>query len=539
MHDDHPEAPGPSPRSPSAAGTPRLERRRRVRAVLKASVLAVIAGATVVSAVRLAVDASGRRRTPEGSSTPPPPGVPARSTPVGSPPQPSRAFPDVPSDVRYVFIGGGAIPESTEVSLEQDLLLAEGVLSGPGAILFAGGAGTFSVRELDPDLEEEAALRTRIGDVLHPRAGRRSRYRPSPVSARPATRKDVEAVLTAALAGSGAPLTVYVAAHGEKGSEPRNNYVSLWGDGALTVERLAELHEAAPRPLRLVSATCFSGGFAELAFHRADEKRGPTSSPRCGLFASMWDREASGCDPNPDRRQQESYSLHLLNALAGRDRNGTELPLEQLDIDGDGRVGLLEAHTRARVASHSIDVPTTTSERLLRAVQTTRGLPARELLPEEARVVDALSKALSLADEPAARRRWEEMDAELEQVDHELNEAEATLDERFAELRALLLGHWPLLDDPYHVDFQRTLAEHGRDIERVLDTAPEAERFRAARERVSTLDDRYFARLASEAMVLRLVRAHETLALAGALGRRGGRDFEAYERLLACERGSP
>ena len=61
------------------------------------------------------------------------------------------------------------------------------------------------------------------------------------------------------------------------------------------------LAQVGRQPLRLVATSCFSGGFAELAFAHADVNAGPTQVPRCGLFAGTWDRKTSGCDPNPDR----------------------------------------------------------------------------------------------------------------------------------------------------------------------------------------------------------------------------------------------
>src|SRR4029077_2773259 len=100
---------------------------------------------------------------------------------------------------------------------------------------------------------------------------------------------------------------------------------------------------------------------------------GPAGSVRCGLFASTWDREASGCDPDPDRREQESYPLHFLHALRAEDRDGHPLNRDDLDLDHDGTISLLEAHTRARIMDASIDVPTTTSERWLRGVAPASG----------------------------------------------------------------------------------------------------------------------------------------------------------------------
>jgi len=49
--------------------------------------------------------------------------------------------------------------------------------------------------------------------------------------------------------------------------------------------------------------------------------------------------------------------MHFLNALRARDRDGSPLPLSSVDLDRNGRISLLEAHTRVRVAAVSPDVP--------------------------------------------------------------------------------------------------------------------------------------------------------------------------------------
>jgi hypothetical protein len=518
--------------------TERRTGRSRVRASFKALVLAIIAVATAYSAVRMAGHVDGG---PQAAST-----VSQRAVASASARAARRSAPAlvgaptsrVPDGVRYLFIGGGPVPESTEVSLEQDLVLARRVLPEPGLALFAGGTGTLSVRELDPDLKQESLL-TRLGDLFQPRSGRKSRYRASAEPAGAATRIEVERALSVALAQQGAPLTVYVAAHGEKGTERRGNYIVLWGDEALTVADVARIQRAHSRPMRLVAATCFSGGFADLAFERADETQGATHADRCGLFASTWDREASGCDPNPDRRAQESYSLHMLSALGGTGPHGAALDRSVLDLDGDGAISLLEAHTRARIASRSIDIPTTTSERLLRVLQKVPGPPAVDMLPEEVAVVDALSRELGLPSSAAAKARWKVLDSELSHLEEELDDAEDDADESYRSLRALLLSRWPVLDDPYHPAFARTLAEHEKDIRAALDETPEGAAHLDAQRRLRSLDDEFSERLVPEALVQRLVRAHETLALAGGLRLRGGEALGDYERMLACERGRP
>jgi hypothetical protein len=437
-----------------------------------------------------------------------------------------------------VAVGGGAAPESTEVSLEQDIVLARSVLRPPGLVLFGGGPEALSVRLEDGSGANDALL-TRLGDLFQPRVGRRSRYRASTLQPEPATLRGVDAALIRALSDGDEPLLLYLATHGEKGEARRAGRVVLWEGDVLTAAALGALHEAHPRPLRVVAAGCFSGGFAELAFRSTDSAHGVTVVPRCGLFAGTWDRETSGCDPNPDRRVQEGYSLHFLQALGVRDRRGGALPLQTIDIDGDRQVSLLEAHTRARVTSRSIDVPTTTSERYLRVVEQGEGTIQPSLIPEDAAVVRALSDSLSLEDRQAAERRWKTLDQRLARADEEHEEAEAALDQRYAVLAARILSRWPVLDDPYHPEFAGILARDANAIDAMLAGAPAAQRYREAQRKVEVLDAPFWNLQVEEALVMRLLRAYGTLARAAALRERGGDEWRAYQRLLACERWVP
>lgn len=486
---------------------------------------------------------TGRAQPPQ----PPRPTVAAPAAPVrqaaATAPSPLAAALPLPlaeaGRARYIAIGGGATPEYTEVSLEQDMLLAREVLPGPGVILFAGGSEAASVRVLDPQADDKTLL-ARLGALFAPRVGRGSLYRPTTLPAAAATSANVEGALSEALQEGQGPLLVYVAAHGEQGQDARDNHVALWAGDSLSVERLAELHEQQRgRTLRLVVASCFSGGFGELAFRQADPSQGVTQAPRCGVFAGPWDRQTSGCDPNPDRRVQEGYSLHLLQALRGRDRDGLLLPAATLDLDGDGRVSLLEAHTRARIASNSIDVPTTTSERFLRQVEHRSGNPAQAGLPEDGAVVAQLGAKLGLPDLASAERRWKELGAKLDALDRRLSVADDVLARAQAHLSAELLGRWPVLDDPYHADFAAVRQKHGAAIEQVLDRSPYAREYARAEAQVEALEGQLRELEPKEALVLRLIRAHETLSLAAALKARGGANYSSYRALLACERAEP
>lgn len=440
--------------------------------------------------------------------------------------------------VRWIAFGGGSVPESNQISLEQDLALARSVLGPGGRVLFAGGPDTRAVQVLDPAPRGDALLR-RLGALFAPRGGRDAHYvRTTLAPDGAADRGAVLGAVRAALEDGTEPLLVYGSAHGEQGPTRAENAVRLWGGFALTPKDLAAAHDAAPRrPLRVVLGSCFSGGFGELAFRDADPAKGAPRGERCGLFAATWDRPSSGCDPNPDRAAQQGYGLHFLAALAGHDRAGGDARAE-IDLDGDGRVSLLEAHTRARIASRSLDVPTTTSERWLREKAPRTGPRAEVALPEEAAVIRALSKRLGL-DAGGARRRLAALEKQADDLGARLAAAEAAADDAWWTLGAALLTRWPVLDDPWHPDFAPTVARDRGAIARLLDSDPRAAAWTRAEARVAALQDRLDAVQLDSAQVERLVRAYETRTLAGRLKARGGADWRAYRRLLACERSAP
>ncbi|MBI4704292.1 MAG: hypothetical protein HY744_24570 [Deltaproteobacteria bacterium] len=452
--------------------------------------------------------------------------------------------PAMPRSVSWIAFGGGAEPASNQVSLEQDLGLAARVLgaTGPGVLLFAGGMGAAPVQELGRPPPGDPLLAT-LGELLDPRDGREAHYRPTALHPHgPATAPSVLAAVESALAQRGAgPLVVFAAAHGQQGNSPREGALLLWGGAELSVAELAGRLDAAPgaRPLQLVVAACFSGGFADLAFAQADPDKGAAPGERCGLFASTWDREASGCDPNPERSRQESYALHFLNALRGADRDGRALALAALDLDGDGRISLLEAHTRARIASRSIGVPTATSERWLRRTAPRRG-PGRPLgLPEEDAVIAALGRQLAAPDGAAARGIERQLAARLEGAQQAAAELEDRLDERQAALRTALLERWPELGDPWHPDFAATLARERKAVAAFLARSPLARAYEQAKRLADEAGAPLDALEAEISLAHRLVRAHETRTLAARLNARPGQELRRYLALLACERTVP
>lgn len=440
----------------------------------------------------------------------------------------------------WIAAASGAVPELNQVSLEQDMALAAEVFGDGGRVLFGSGPKTATVQVLAPDRRSDP-VSTALGELFSPRSGRGLRYRPTRLrGADPATVDTVLAAIDHAIAGGPDPLLLYLGGHGNIGEQARFNSVSLWEQSDLTVAELAGRLDRSPRPVRLVVTTCFSGGFGELAFRDADPSQGATVVDRCGLFAAPWDLEATGCDPNPDRAGQEGYGLHFLNALRGRDRGGQPLPKGALDLDGDGAISLLEAHTRARIASPSADIPTTTTERWLRHAAPPQGPEQPVALPEEDAVVHALAKQLGL--EGRASQAYVELqrfDDDLEGIGRRLEEAQWQEDQAYRIAAADLLARWPVLDDPWHPEQPRVIATHREAIAGHLEQSDSYAQYLDARAAVDGLHQRLWDTRRSAAPYERLTRALDNRKLARRLHAKGGDDWSTYERMLACERFVP
>jgi hypothetical protein len=454
---------------------------------------------------------------------------------------PAPARPADPSAIgqrpwRSLVAGGGDRPDSNQLGIEQDLALAVRTFGRAGQLLYAGGPQTeaVQVRRLRRGGDK---LRLALGELFDPRVGRDARYQRTTLEpAAAATRDNIIGRLRAAAeVETRGDYLIYLAGHGGPGSTAAEVSFLTWGEDLLTPADLEEVLDTFPRErrVRVVMTSCFSGGFAEILFPEADASRGPTASDRCGLFASTWDQESSGCDPDPDRGLHEGYAVHFLHALKAEDENGKPLAMAALDFDHDGRVSLLEAHTRVRLVLGSIDVPTTTSERWLRAAAPATGPSLPVTLPEEEVVVALLTERLG--ELTKARLALDTLTDELKVARDAAEDARDVEANTYRAAAAALASRWPALEDPWHPDFDRTLEGHRRAIRAFMDRDPRVrEHARAVRD-VDTAQRDVDDLQEQRAPLMRLVRAADNLELAGRLRAKGGADWKVFERLRACE----
>lgn len=500
-----------------------------------------------------ALAASCRSETPVNPAPPRPPPVAPTPSPPGTPFEPANptvhaSFPEAP---RWVLIGGGADPFSTELQIETDTHAVQRALYdrfGPGITLFAGGVGAYGVRaspsaaESDETQPLEAVIAEIFGGAYVV-----DDYRVHRVAALgPADAETVHAAIVEGVGGpvegegGPPPLLIWLQGHGEEAYGQDDGAFALWGGTALTPDALrASLGPTHAGDVRIVASFCHAGGFTSLGSEPVME-----GGVACVLAATTWDRVASGCDPDPARRASDSYGGHLVAALGGA-------PSPVADSDGDGAINWLEAHVAASVASRGFDVPMTTSMRVSIGAAAANGAApvwappgaGEATVPEFDAAVTGLARRLGLAPDAelagAVDRHLEAALATAQEARRAADAAADDVDREAARLRGALLARWAVLDNPGHPRFAATLAAHGEAIASYLKSSEELAAWRTAQDSWRARLDRSDTLEIALAPWLRLdaylwATQGARMLLATGPGERARRHLEA---LLRCERG--
>jgi hypothetical protein len=322
----------------------------------------------------------------------------------------------------FLTIGGGYAPEGNQASLEKNVLFFQRLLKEQKfppqshTVFFADG--TAAGKDLQvKDLESLPRANRLMAEFFGSERDLGVSYRNHEV---PGVRGSTQAANIRQWFSDVGPsmrrgdrLVLYVTAHGEPSDDRDNRYdtaISLWDNQRLSVTDLVELLDRLPEEIRVVAimVQCYTGGFARFVYNDADPDKGLSRQERCGFFATVHDREASGCTPDVDEATYVEYSTYFWEALGGRTRLGQ--PIQRPDYDRDGRVSFAEAHAYTVLKADTIDLPLKTSGEFLSVESQFADEEHRDLLPEDApydavyklampeerAILDALSEQLEL-----------------------------------------------------------------------------------------------------------------------------------------------
>lgn len=468
---------------------------------------------------------------------------PDTTTVSESPLRPEAPLPFEPAsadDAEVLIIGGGYEPQSSAFSLQQDVQLAQQTFAGPIHTLFGSGEGTLLAKA---SATEVPSTRQLLGRFFGTRSEATLVYEPATLHLDgPNTKATSLKALERAMSQKGPQLTVYAATHGDHGDQRIDNALILWGQQYLSGRDLAPLIESANRPTVFISTSCFGGGLADAVLLGLPKT--------CGFFAARFDEAASGCDPNPDRGAQEAYGLYFLNALRGADREGEPLPFEQLDIDKDGGISYLEAHTYVSYTSQSLDVPNTTSDRWLEltipapntdflTLDPSFEAEANALWAAERAIIVSLSEALSLKDYDAVLAKRGKIEDRLDRLDDKIRSRELAVESAWHDLRIYLVTQWPALSSPWSPQFESTLQTYDDPIREALLTSDLGKTYQS---RVADLHGIYVKQERTRLRLSRVERlqlAYLTLLRGAQLRQTNPEGWEQYLTLRDCENRVP
>jgi hypothetical protein len=376
----------------------------------------------------------------------------------------------------FLTIAGGYARQGNQASLEANVLFLDELLASvprepyQHSIFFADGDNP----EADLQVVDKSSVDQPILEVLaevfqwpSPQIHYRN-HRIEKVLGRNHPR-DVQQGL-AEITGkmqAGDRLFVYVTAHGGAAISEQNRYdtsVHCWGGRQIRASQFAEWLDGVPEsvPVIMVMAQCYCGGFSHVIFDKCDSTNGLSSRLRCGFFAQRHDLPAAGC--RPDISNDAEYSSYFWGALAGRSRNGQ--PINNVDLDNDGRVSLVEAHAYAVITSETIDIPLRASEALLRAssrvgeeeedaslvsLQSTVASLLVDATPTDRAIVLALTEALNVSLDQSVAQVVELASAPRSPVPRGRRGMRGYRG-RAQALRDEMLERWPKLDEMKSVE---------------------------------------------------------------------------------------
>lgn len=466
----------------------------------------------------------------------------------------ASAMPAFAKDYSLLF-GGGPSPERTEFSIESnvlwfDELFAQAGFDGATTLFGSAGRNAKEITYLAPvdSLEPYAALAL----VFDSAEVNSRRFRASEVRteiAVPLTRHGLASQLQrhVGLLGEGDSLLLTYSGHGGRGQRPQDNFLFLWDNTEMSVDemQLSLLEADHGATIRFVLPQCFSGAFSRLPFRNMNPQEGVIKGPEiCGFTSVSDDQLSEGCTASVNSEDFRDYASFFYGAISGSDRMGR--PLEgDADTDASGRVSLREAHLYTLAHVVSTDIPRSTSEEYLLAMEpwsqrwaSYRSASADNEFIDVAEQLahDFENRVNEHAFLKEANKRLQLQTLSLVTAEQELVQTRDEIHNLQNQIRQQLFMRWPELSAPYTESYHRTVSSELGGIETWLRQRQDFSELAGAQQRYGQQvlelieQQRQLARLQRIQRLLKLGRLHEYLIHEGDVQVR-----QDYLALRACE----
>ncbi len=463
----------------------------------------------------------------------------------------------------FLTIGGGNNAGNNQVSLEKNVLFLErylaaaGLGAAPHEVLFSDGSAGERDIEFDDPKAEPPKVNQLLARVFNHEQGLYSQYRVHAIpqlwgaANRASIGKWFDTIGTKIPDGD--RLLIYFTGHGGHGNPARNTNFALWHESSMSVNEFGGLLDRLHPKVTvvLVMVQCFSGGFADVIYNNTDPAKGLSSRPRCGFFATTFDRTAAGCTPDIDEDDYHDYSTSFWAALHGQTRTGKTVP--NPDYDGNGRVSLAEAHAYALISSDTVDISNKTSDEFLRRFSSldrkgrggliTADVDYDQLLklaePADRAVLTGLAEHLHM-ESPNRVQSARVMATGIELRRKFLGTRKERLvkdhDALRPVLQTLLRNRWPELDNLFNPQATRLIQSEGEQMIRLVESAPQYVPFHKQEEDLDKVENESLDLERKWVKCQRFIRTAENVALAANLPSLATPEMQQrYHQLLGAE----
>ncbi|MCM8533917.1 MAG: caspase family protein [Lentisphaeraceae bacterium] len=306
--------------------------------------------------------------------------LPATPKPVDLKKQ--KALFDSQSKTHFLVLGGGYSAKGNQLSLEKNVLFMDELLTTKiphktSYRLFADGKkGERSLKFKAGDTYPSEFQKMLISCFVDESTVNYS-YRPHKVLkvADSLTRVNIDRYfeIHGQKLVKGDRLICYFTGHGAKGlkNDEINTGLHMWQDGVYRMKDFSTKVQNLPAGVEVifVMVQCYSGGFQNVVYKNGDPKKGLTEQKVAGFFSTIHNRISAGCSSEINKKSFQEYSSWFWRALTSR---FSQVPTIDCDYDSDGKISFEEAHAYTVMNLDSVDIPTMTSEVVLR-----RHLPAK------------------------------------------------------------------------------------------------------------------------------------------------------------------
>ncbi|MDN3648144.1 C13 family peptidase [Reinekea marina] len=456
------------------------------------------------------------------------------------------------ADNAFLF-GGGPNPENSQFSIESNVIWFDDVLKNGNfdQVITQFGSNQNNANEISYAVSQ-SHYQTDLIDILFGSANDANiRFRPALIGSDNNRTTEKEPLLNTlneqiSQLNANDSLFLTYSGHGGRAEGGKNNFLYLWNNTELSVSDMAQAMAKAhsESTVRYVLPQCYSGGFNRLAFKNLNPKQGLSEGAAvCGFTAVADDQLSEGCTESVNTEDYRDYASYFYAALTGSNRNGTPVT-QPVDINEDGVVSLNEAHTYAYRYGNSSDIPRSTSEDYLLAIEHWSERWASTINPAASNQYNQTAAILGFDfdSEPMTNAFYQESAKKLkaaqlkaDAVYSELRSTFSTIRNKREALMPALLLNWPQLSNPKTEQYHQTLAQEKKNILQWLATQEEMiDLVQLEKRKLELIDNnintmRELARYQRIHRMLKLSRLHERLK------NTGGEKWDNYLALQTCE----